>query len=99
MRAVPHAGTGPSTAARTRRAKNKDDCVACHMPRFSSTDIAHTAVTDHRVLRTPKGKTTAATEPVVLAPWQSPLVLFHQKQLPAGQELKRELGIVLAQVG
>jgi len=35
-----------------RLAKNKaDDCIACHMPPFSTADITHTAATDHRVLR------------------------------------------------
>lgn len=27
------------------------DCLACHMPASNSTDIAHTQVTDHRILR------------------------------------------------
>jgi len=38
---------------RTRKATG-DDCAACHMPRQVSSDIAHTAVTDHRVLRHPE---------------------------------------------
>jgi tetratricopeptide (TPR) repeat protein len=29
------------------------DCTACHMPASNSTDIAHTQVTDHRILRRP----------------------------------------------
>jgi hypothetical protein len=28
-----------------------DSCIACHMPRFSSQDIAHTASTNHQILR------------------------------------------------
>ena len=30
-------------------------------------------------------------------PWQSPLVHFHEAQLPAGRSLKRELGLALTQ--
>ena len=29
------------------------DCTACHMPASLSTDVAHTEVTDHRILRRP----------------------------------------------
>ncbi len=34
------------------RVKNQD-CIACHMPRLLSSDVAHTAITDHRILRRP----------------------------------------------
>jgi predicted CXXCH cytochrome family protein len=30
------------------------DCISCHMPRSLSSDVAHTAITDHRILRRPK---------------------------------------------
>jgi tetratricopeptide (TPR) repeat protein len=30
---------------------DQPDCTACHMPSFLSTDVAHTEVTDHRILR------------------------------------------------
>ena len=32
---------------------DKPDCAGCHMPASLSTDIAHTEVTDHRILRRP----------------------------------------------
>ena len=32
---------------------NQSDCTQCHMPAASSSDIAHTAVTDHRIPRRP----------------------------------------------
>lgn len=35
------------------RAKKKDDCVTCHMPRNGSIDIPHVAVTDHYIRRRP----------------------------------------------
>jgi len=31
-------------------------CVACHMPRFSASDVPHTAQTDHRILREPSAQ-------------------------------------------
>jgi tetratricopeptide (TPR) repeat protein len=32
---------------------NQPDCTSCHMPANLSTDVAHTAVTDHRIQRRP----------------------------------------------
>src|SRR5262249_49873797 len=37
-----------------------NDCAYCHMPRFSSSDIAHTAVTDHHVFRNNEAKQARA---------------------------------------
>lgn len=31
----------------------QQDCTSCHMPASASTDVAHTEVTDHRILRLP----------------------------------------------
>jgi tetratricopeptide (TPR) repeat protein len=37
----------------TKHHANQPDCTSCHMPANPSTDVAHTAVTDHRILRRP----------------------------------------------
>jgi predicted CXXCH cytochrome family protein len=45
-----------SACRETRVARQQaggDDCTACHMPRLASSDVAHTALRDHRVLRRP----------------------------------------------
>jgi Tfp pilus assembly protein PilF len=34
---------------------DQSDCTLCHMPAASSTDVAHTQVTDHRIPRRPEG--------------------------------------------
>ncbi|HEV3260494.1 MAG TPA: tetratricopeptide repeat protein, partial [Gemmataceae bacterium] len=48
-----HQVTSCGLPPHVRLAKNKEDsCVACHMKRITSADIAHTAVVDHR-LRVP----------------------------------------------
>jgi hypothetical protein len=91
-------GSDCSLPAPARRERNQDNCVACHMPRFATVDIAHTAVTDHRILAQPeKPRRTSSAAP--LPPWQSPLAPFHQNQLPQGRSLGRELGLALTQVG
>ena len=33
---------------------DQPDCVSCHMPASQSSDVAHTEVTDHRILRRPQ---------------------------------------------
>jgi hypothetical protein len=35
----------------TKHHANQPDCTSCHMPANLSTDVAHTEVTDHRILR------------------------------------------------
>jgi hypothetical protein len=35
------------------RSSPRDSCIDCHMPRYTSSDIAHTASTDHRIVRRP----------------------------------------------
>jgi predicted CXXCH cytochrome family protein len=80
-----------------RQEKNHNDCAACHLPRFDSADVAHTAVTDHRVLARPD-RPSSEPKAVALPPWQVPLVPFHERYLAPRDSLKRELGILLAQV-
>lgn len=42
-------GRSPCTAARSERTGRT--CVGCHMPRFDASNVPHTALTDHRILR------------------------------------------------
>ena len=55
-----HADKGCSLAEEKRQAAPAfDSCVHCHMPKSSSSDIAHTALTDHRVPRVRGGRQPA----------------------------------------
>lgn len=78
-----------------RRHAEADSCIACHMPRFNSTDVAHTAVTDHRVLR----RLGAGAPAVSRLPARDdmPIVDFYQDRLgpkdKAGAD--RDLGLAL----
>ena len=80
---------GLSTVVR-RRQQADDSCIACHMPRFGTADIAHTAVTDHRILRRPK---VGPADKVSLLP--SSLVSFHPPG-DGGSGSRRDLGIAFA---
>lgn len=90
-----HDTHGCSLPPPQRQAK-ADNCVACHMPRASSTNIVHTAVTDHRVPRTPQP--AKAVNPA-LDPRTPPLVPFTTSpHAPPADERERDLGIALAKL-
>jgi hypothetical protein len=60
-----HTQKGCSLPLPERQATSKEDsCIQCHMSRFQSGDIAHTAVTDHRILRRPNSVAELAKVPV-----------------------------------
>src|SRR5260370_40296076 len=47
-----HRQRGCAVPRETRLRQNKEDsCIDCHMPPYGTSDIAHTAATDHRILR------------------------------------------------
>ena len=43
-------------APRPERVATGDNCVRCHMPKAPSTNITHTAVTDHTIPKNPTAK-------------------------------------------
>lgn len=87
-----------SLAKEVRIAKSPEDsCIACHMPRAGSTEIPHTALTDHRVARRPGKGPPAPAE--ALGPLSDPsrLVSFHRDAAKsADPEAERDFGIALA---
>jgi hypothetical protein len=74
-----------------------DSCIQCHMRRFKTTDIIHTATTDHRILRTPlpEGPETEHSARGL------PLVLLSGENLTEAElkSLDRELAIAVATEG
>jgi Flp pilus assembly protein TadD len=85
-----------------RRARQADDsCVDCHMPRRGTKDIAHTAMTDHRIPRSETDGTPEATADLpARGAGADPVVRFQSCRLdgPSGAEAKRDLGIALFHV-
>jgi Flp pilus assembly protein TadD len=79
-------------AARREQSAN-DSCVQCHMSRFPSSNIAHTAITDHRVPRRPE------THPAPPAAGEPSLRNFFQEELdPEDTGAARDLGVALMQL-
>ena len=82
--------------------KGSDDCIACHMPRSSSSNNAHVATTNHRIPRheTTEPESTAPPNPDPARPGAS-LVNFH-RDLMSEQDLaltERDRAIALCRVG
>jgi hypothetical protein len=86
----------PESDRRTRQAD--DSCVDCHMPRRGTKDIAHTAMTNHRI---PRSKTADATDATTTLPARGedadPVVRFptDRRGGPSGAGADRDLGIAL----
>ena len=71
---------------------DKPDCTACHMPALTSSDVAHTEVTDHRIER----------RPAIGPPLENPpasddaLVLIPFPNVPDAQSDIRDLALAWA---
>jgi Tfp pilus assembly protein PilF len=82
----------------TRQAK-ADSCIDCHMPRFQPKDVAHTAVTDHRILRRPDTQSKPSHKRSYRAPAEQglPLARFSlDGKATSSPENARDLGVALA---
>jgi tetratricopeptide (TPR) repeat protein len=84
----------------SRRQKTPEDsCIVCHMPRFDS-NFAHTAVTDHRILRRPQPTDARKPEFRALKPGEVPLIHFHRDLVdPNDPGVARDLGVALVELG
>jgi tetratricopeptide (TPR) repeat protein len=92
-----HQDRGCSLPAEERRPRG-DSCIDCHMPPYGSSDVAHTAATDHRVPRRP-GPAAAARpgRPPGGGAWFGlPVRPFQgEGKRPNDPEVGRDLGIAL----
>jgi hypothetical protein len=90
-----HKDRGCTVAAAERRARNGDDCTACHMPKLHSAEITHTASTDHRIVRRPEPPPARPT-PRRLEPGEVPLVDYYRSRIaPPEEEEGRDVGLAL----
>jgi len=77
-----------------RITRNQDNCAACHMPPYASSDIAHSAATDHRIVRRP----VPSPHGDEVHSGSAPLVHFQRGKVDAeDHELSRDLGVALIQ--
>lgn len=90
-----HQDKGCSLPVQERQASG-DACTACHMPRAGSSNIVHTAVTDHRILRRPDpGPAVKGTIPA----GELPLTTFGGAAVwPADPERERDLAVAFSRL-
>jgi len=89
--------TQPHHSPLTTHHSPEDDCISCHMPRRSSTSLAHAAVSDHRIIRWPGRDPELGPESrSVVQPAQIPLLYFHRDlRDPADPDVRRDLGLAM----
>ncbi len=74
------------------RRSSVDSCIACHMPRGDSANIAHSSITDHRIVRLPAAAAgNDATEELTLIP-------FHSGRTDGSVAGRRDLGLALVEM-
>jgi Flp pilus assembly protein TadD len=92
----PKQGSAPLTI----RHSATDDCSACHMTRRTTSNVAHEAITDHRILRNPnhagkihdQGRSGSK-------PGQFPLVYFDRDlHDPQDPEVLRDLAVAMINI-
>jgi tetratricopeptide (TPR) repeat protein len=68
-----------------------DSCIECHMPRGNSSNIAHTSITDHRIVRRIERERKDDDS-------SFRLVRFHSGLWDDDAEVRRDLGLALAEL-
>jgi Flp pilus assembly protein TadD len=88
-----HGQRGCTVPLPQRRQTNPaDSCIACHMPHYATSDIPHTASTDHRILRRPADEQPAPPTD----PDSARFVDFYRDHFPQGDsQAERNLGLAL----
>jgi hypothetical protein len=70
----------------------QDSCIDCHMPRYRSWDVVHTATTDHRIVRRP----VQQTPPFRPNLDNVALIGFYRDRFPGGDsQTERSVGLGL----
>jgi Flp pilus assembly protein TadD len=80
--------------SRRRQTSPQDSCIDCHMPRYTSSDIAHTASTDHRIVRRISQRPLTA-----IGIDRASFVDFYHDRFPEGdRQTERNLGMGLVKM-
>jgi tetratricopeptide (TPR) repeat protein len=96
-----HERRGCALPAEARQARGQaDNCIACHMPRLSLTNIPHTAATDHRIPRDTPGSAPEAPHPAPGQPSDAPLMDYYWGLMTEAErrDAGRDMGVALIEV-
>ncbi len=71
-----------ATLSPVAHSPNPPECVSCHMPRRAPSDVAHAALTDHRILARPAAKRSESpTVAEGLRAWHEPVPEVQSRDL------------------
>jgi len=70
------------------------ECISCHMPRLRPTNVAHSAITDHRIPRVKAEQQQENTSEQPGEDWR-----LHAWRPPAGSLAQRDLGVAYYELG
>jgi predicted CXXCH cytochrome family protein len=92
-----HADRGCRLDPKERVAKSAEDsCIACHMPRVASSNIAHFPLTDHAIPRQPRPGTPGPTPPPGSSSSADGLVYYYADRVDSQDPaVLRDLGCAL----
>jgi predicted CXXCH cytochrome family protein len=86
---------GSTSAPLSHHHVASDNCIGCHMPRRLTANVAHDAITDHRILRRQDSPTKQEPR-FAPQPGQIPLVDFYRNlHDPGDPELGRDLALAM----
>jgi hypothetical protein len=91
-----HAQRGCTVTREVRLRASKDDsCILCHMPHYSASDIAHTAATDHRIVRKRPSPSPGREKGIAT---RLPVPFYRDSASNTEEDQARDLGIALARL-
>ncbi len=79
------------------RTSKQDSCIDCHMARQSATDVAHTANTDHRILRRAGSKPARGAHELETGSGWLLKPFGERRDEPGNRQAERDLAIALTQ--
>jgi predicted CXXCH cytochrome family protein len=96
-----HAKKGCALPLGQRQAQGQgENCIACHMPRPTITNVPHTSATDHRILRRAPAPAAEDARDASSHPGESPLKDYHWALLTEEErrDAARDMGVALGWV-
>jgi Flp pilus assembly protein TadD len=97
-----HADRGCSLPATVRLERSRDDdCIVCHMPPTTATEVLHTATTNHRIPRRAEAADRPQTDTGEPRPEREPVAIFHRDLMDDRDRAaaERDIGVAVCRDG
>ena len=97
-----HADRGCALPATVRLERSRDDdCIGCHMPPSSGTEVLHTATTNHRIPRRADANDRSPTGTGEPRSGREPVAIFHRDLMDDRDRVaaERDIGVAVCRDG